>query len=121
MQRKFLTVFVILGATFLLSASLFPKAGTLGKVIAYPNPFKPYSDTLTVRPEASAAFSGVVQYYIYNYNEKEVYKGSVSNSAITWSGFLSNGSPLSPGLYYIKIVQTDATGTASTMVKLVVQ
>ena len=94
----------------------------IGKVKAYPNPFSPRSEKLTIVPENSSAFDGDVTYCVYNYNQKMLYKGSASNSPIYWSGHTTDGKIIVPGLYFIKIVQTRSDySTGSTIIKLIVK
>lgn len=78
----------------------------MSPIMAYPNPFNPETETLTIKPSDSTIFSGNVEYTIYNYNQRPVYSGSVSNSAIYWSGHKGNGNRVPPGLYIVKIIQT---------------
>jgi hypothetical protein len=95
---------------------------TIGKVIAYPNPFAPESDTLTIKPENSTIFNGTVEFKVYNYNEKEMFSGQTSNSAIYWNGHTADGKRLLPGLYFIKIIQTRSDlASGFTIIKLIVK
>ncbi|MDH4199273.1 MAG: T9SS type A sorting domain-containing protein [Spirochaetia bacterium] len=116
----------VIGALFFLLVVFFqpvaPVEFKMGKVIAYPNPFSPETDKLTVKPENSSAFSGSVEYKIYDFNQKEVYSGQTSNSAIYWSGHFANGSRIMPGLYFIKIVQTTSDySTGVSIIKIIVK
>jgi len=94
----------------------------MGKVIAYPNPFSPESQTLTVKPQ-SGFFAGAVEFKVYNFNEKLVYSGSTSSPVITWNGHTADGKRLLPGLYFIKIIQTRSSDNASStaIFKLIVK
>lgn len=108
---------------FLVAAqSANPVEFSVGKVIAYPNPFSPLSETLTIVPEGSSSFSGTVDYQIYNFNEKLVYSGQTSNSAIYWSGHSADGKRIVPGLYFVKIIQTKSDySTGYTIIKLIIK
>jgi len=110
---------------FLLSFGFYSYAKTraVGKVIAYPNPFHPGRQTLTIKPANSATFNGTVRYKVYDFNEKTVYNGSSStNSVVTWSGHDNSGARVSPGLYYIKLTQTyPDTSIGVKFIKVLVQ
>jgi len=120
-----LKIFILLGSAFFWMSAFQPTFANefkMGKVIAYPNPFAPESDRLVVKPENSSAFEGMVTFKVYNFNEKEVFSGQVSNSAIYWSGHTADGKRLLPGLYFIKIIQSrNDYATGSTIIKLIVK
>ena len=120
MIMRWLRLIILVSVAALVS--VYPKSMDPGDIIAYPNPFKPYQDTLTIKPKASATFAGSVKYIIYNYNQIEVYRGSTSNSAIQWSGFDQNGRAIPPGIYFVKIIQTNSLNeTGSAYIKLIIQ
>jgi len=122
MLRKKISKILFLVLWFAAFATVEPAEFTVGKVIAYPNPFSPLTDTLTIKPNDSSAFNGTVEYKIYNYNEKEVFSGQTSNSVIYWNGHSADGSAVVPGLYFIKIIQTKSDySTGTTMIKLIVK
>ena len=112
-------MFVIFMANFqLISGNEF----NLGKIIAYPNPFSPETEVLTIKPENSSTFNGSVQFTVYNYNQREVFSGQAANSSIIWNGHTADGKRILPGLYFIKIVQTRSDlATGSKIIKLIVQ
>ena len=114
--------FLLIIFAFAFYQSIHSAEFAIGKVKAYPNPFSPRSDTLTIVPENSTTFSGTVEYKIYNFNLKEVFSGKVSNSAIYWSGHTADGRAAIPGMYIIKIIQTKSDySTGSTMIKLIIK
>lgn len=114
--------FGLLFMAFYLIKPLYPGEFSMGKVIAYPNPFSPETEKLTIKPATSAVFSGSVEYKIYDFNERLVYSGQTSNSAIYWSGHKSDGSRALPGLYFVKIIQTRSDySTAVAIIKLLIK
>lgn len=113
---------IAIGITLVILQPTAANEFSLGKVIAYPNPFSPESEILTVKPE-SGTFNGTVDFKVYNFNEKMVFSGQTSGAVITWNGHTADGKRLIPGLYFIKIIQTrgsdNASGTA--ILKLIVK
>jgi len=115
---KVITLLVSIITFIQISANEF----NLGKIIAYPNPFSPETDVLTIKPESSSTFNGSVEFKVYNFNEKEVFAGQAANSQIIWNGHTADGKRLLPGLYFIKIIQTRSDlATGSKIIKIIVQ
>lgn len=107
---------------FLATAALEAKYTPEEELIAYPNPFNPATQTLTIKPKASPTFAGSVDYTVYDYNQREVYRGSTSaGTTITWSGYDKYGSRVAPGLYFIKLIHIKADQTTSvSIIKVII-
>lgn len=94
----------------------------IGDVIAYPNPFNPVTDILTIKPADAAVFDGTVRYIVYNYHQQEIYSGSAVQSAIVWGGYTQSGNKIAPGIYFIKLILTGSDNTTGTkMIKVIIQ
>ncbi len=113
---------VALLAFFTVISSVNAKWKEIGDVIAYPNPFNPVKEILTIKPANAAAFDGQVEYIVYNYHQQEVYSGSATNSAIVWGGYTKSGNQMAPGIYFIKLILTGSdNSTGVKIIKVIIQ
>lgn len=97
---------------------------------AYPNPYNPTQGKLTIVKTDNSAFSAIENdLIIYDYSLTEIFRANVlpdvasGSLKIYWYGVDKNGNTVVPGLYYFKIMSSDANGltNAGSMVKIIVQ
>ena len=121
--KSFLFIAISLAAWFTLGGNLQAKYVTEDEIIAYPNPLNPVSETLTIKPKNSAGFAGTVEYIVYDYNQREVYRNTSSaGSSIRWSGYDAAGRRVAPGLYYIKLIHVRSNqNTSVTIIKVIIE
>jgi len=110
-MRKYVIILtaILMAAPFSLMHS---KNRGIGTIRAYPNPFNPSSDTLTV-DGSSINSATAVSFTVYDFNQEEIYSGTATSVPFTWSGYTKSGKRVSPGLYFIRIIATfsdNATG-----------
>jgi hypothetical protein len=80
-------------------------ADEIAGIIAYPIPYNPRSQTLTIDDKAGR-FTGTeisVIMEIFDFNGDKVYKRSFSAFPIRWKGYSSSGVSAENGLYFIKL------------------
>lgn len=99
---------------FFLLFSLFSiAAGELGSVYAYPVPFNPRKNTLTIA-DRDNQFSGTainVGVLILDINGDKIFSRSYNQLPVLWRGYSSAGRIVENGLYFIKItVENQDTG-----------
>lgn len=98
---------------------------------AYPNPYNPTTGILTIEKTDGTSFgsAAVNDLIVYDFALNEVYRSNLqpvdatTNKKLIWGGIDKAGVKVSPGTYYIKVVNTQQTGVnnSDTMFKLVVQ
>jgi len=118
-MRKYVIILsaILIAAPFVL---LHSKSRGIGVVRAYPNPFNPSTDTLTV-DGAGLASATNIEYTVYDFNQEQIYSSSVAASSFTWSGYTKTGRRVSPGLYFIRIIATFGSETGLKYIKVIVQ
>ncbi len=96
-------IFLIILVLFFLSAVLY--AETIKGIKAYPVPFDPGRNSLTIATTtnkyANVNLSIVVE--IFDFNGDRVYKRTFSSFPIKWKGYSSSGESVENGLYFVKI------------------
>lgn len=104
---------------------------TTSSIKAYPNPYNPTAGVLTIEKTDGSGFgsAAVNDLVIYDFALNEVYRTNAqpvdptTNKKLIWGGVDNAGVTVSPGTYYVKVVNTQPTGVnnSDTMFKLVVQ
>lgn len=111
MKKVMLTLFFLI---FLVSELLY--AVDIKNVVAYPVPFDPHRNKLTIGyPVAGGNFnSEKVNAYVYDINGDTVTvistTAGVAERACIWNGRRSNGEYVKPGLYLIKVEISNSDG-----------
>jgi len=86
---------------------------TAKEIIAYPVPFNPNKQTLTIGTQSATALSSYsVKVSIYDINGDLIIQKSASGN-IKWNGRNKSGRIVKPGLYIIK-VEIEQEGTSAT-------
>lgn len=98
------------------------------KFKAYPNPYNPATGVLTIENLDGSDFSTTQNdFVVYDFALNEVYRANLlpisGNKKLVWSGIDNAGIKVSPGIYYLKVIVTTASGGSNTdsMYKLIVQ
>lgn len=103
---RFFAVAAVLGA--LCVPAILP-----AEIIAYPVPFDPVRDTLTVRDEDGRFQTGDldIDFSVCDINGDTVYRHNYPALPIRWKGYNDKGGRVAVGLYYVRIrVMDRATG-----------
>ena len=96
---------------------------TANKIIAYPVPFNPNKNTLTIGTQAAGDLSGYsVKASIYDINGDLIIEKSGSGN-IKWNGRNKSGRVVKPGLYILKaeIEKDDPAADKSEFVKKIIR
>jgi hypothetical protein len=83
------------------------------EIIAYPVPFDPVRDTLTVRDEDGRFQTGDldIDFSVCDINGDTVFRQTYSALPIRWKGYNDKGGRIAVGLYYVRVrVMDRATG-----------
>lgn len=127
MKRTYLIMAMLLIASG--ACSNLPSEDT-SSIKAYPNPYNPTAGVLTIEKTDGTSFgsAAVNDLIIYDFALNEVYRTNAQPvdtalKKLIWGGIDNAGVRISPGTYYIKVVNTQQTGVnnSDTMFKLVVQ
>lgn len=125
-------IYLIIAALVITSGACnnLPSEET-SSIKAYPNPYNPASGILTIEKTDGSGFgsTAVNDLIIYDFALNEVYRANLqpidagTNKKLIWGGIDSAGVKVSPGTYYVKVVNTQQAGVnnSDTMFKLVVQ
>lgn len=104
-MRKFLFLIVSL---FLVASCANDLPPSFGEIKAYPNPFVPLNQVLTIEA-ANGAFPSesrvTMQVFDVNFHkvfEQQFYK-SGNPPEVKWSGYLENGKRLPAGVYIVRL------------------
>ncbi|MDH5719469.1 MAG: T9SS type A sorting domain-containing protein [Spirochaetia bacterium] len=120
MKLKKLFRFLLIAVFILTTFEAYSAKIDMGEVIAYPNPFNPDTQNLTIKKISGSFIS--VEFTVYDFNQKKVYEGTASNSDITWNGYTKTGRRARPGLYFIKIIETTGDNSiAQKIIKVLIQ
>lgn len=79
------------------------------EIIAYPVPFDPSFQTLTIE-DKSGEITGAgieIKMQIFDISSDLVYSKSYNSFPIKWRGYNSKGSKIAPGFYIVKITAVD--------------
>jgi hypothetical protein len=83
-------------------------------LIAYPVPFDPIHQTLSLKYKTARA-AGSVRVIIFDINGDRVLERSYSDITVfKWKGFTDSGRRVATGLYIIKVIWEDASGNMIT-------
>ncbi|MDH5717795.1 MAG: T9SS type A sorting domain-containing protein [Spirochaetia bacterium] len=119
--KNIFLLFFLFFAIFFLSSIVFSKSFELTNIIAYPNPFDPKTENLTIAKKDKTDFDGSVKYIIYDLTMKKIYEDSVQNSKIIWNGHNKSGQKISSGIYFIKLIQTKSDKSiGTTIIKILI-
>lgn len=96
---------------------------------AYPNPYNPAAGVLTLEMLDGSNFSETQNdLSVLDFDLQEVYRANVlpdtaTKKKILWAGIDNTGRVVAPGVYYIKLMKSNATGTEGkdSLFKLVVK
>ncbi len=95
---------------------------------AYPNPYSPAAGVLTLEKLDGANFSDTQNLVVVlDFNLQEVYRANIlpdtTKNKIVWAGVDSNGNTIAPGVYYIQLMETNATAITGkdSLFKLIVE
>ena len=98
---------------------------TANEIIAYPVPFNPKKNTLTIGTKVSGTpLTGYsVDVSIYDINGDLIIKKSTFGQNIKWNGRNKSGRIVKPGLYILKVeIEKDDTGSdKSDFVKKIIR
>jgi len=84
-----------------------------GRIVAWPVPFNPSRQVLTINyaPDATPGAPNRVKLEIFDINGDRVYEGEYTGLPITWGGRNMSGRMVHPGMYIIKLtVENTTTG-----------
>ena len=105
------SLFLALAALF--AAVLSPAAGK-DRLIAYPVPLNPATQTLKLKYEATVP-SGSFAVDIFDVSGEKVFSRKYASlDEFSWKGFSSRGRRVGAGLYIVKVRREDADGSVST-------
>ena len=100
--------FIVLFAVLFACAPLF--ALNAERIVAWPVPFNPSRQTLTINYEPGFTPSvspNRVRMEIFDINGDKVFEGEYPGLAISWGGRNMNGRMVHPGMYIIKLLVED--------------
>ena len=97
--KKAIFIFVILICYNTVYAAI-----TANKIIAYPVPFNPNKNTLTIGTQGTPLTGYSAKISIYDINGDLVIQKSATNASNTkWNGRNKSGRVVKPGLYILKV------------------
>ena len=82
---------------------------------AYPNPYDPSKGVLTIEKLSGTAYTLGNQHdlIVYDYSLTETYRAQVTpngSNQLVWAGIDEGGTRVAPGVYFLKVIVTTATG-----------
>jgi len=85
---------------------------TASDIIAYPVPFKPNKQTLTIGTQGIFPADYAVKVSIYDINGDLIITKSAGGKNILWNGRNKSGRIVKPGLYILKVeAEKDSSGS----------
>ena len=103
---------ILVAVLAVLSISLPAGALNEGGIVAWPVPFNPSRQVLTINyaPETTPGAPNRVKMEIFDINGDKVYEGEYTGLPISWGGRNMSGRMVHPGMYIIKLT-VENTGT----------
>ena len=107
------SVLLLCASIAIIATVLSPAAGK-DRLIAYPVPLNPATQTLKLKYETSAP-AGNFAVDIYDVSGEKVFSRKYGSlDAFAWKGFSDRGRRLGAGLYIVKVRREDADGSVTT-------